>query len=96
MALAAESARILAHRGEIAEAEELAREAIVILERTDMLTAQGDGYLDLADLLLEAGRFDEAVEAYGQALERYERKQNLAMVAQVRQRLDSLLGLSPR
>ena len=32
-----------------------------------------------------AGRIDEAVEAFEQALERYGRKQNLAMVTQVRQ-----------
>jgi class 3 adenylate cyclase/tetratricopeptide (TPR) repeat protein len=83
-------ARVLAHRGEHTEAESLVREAVAILERVDGLTWQGDGYLDLADVLASAGRIAEAVEAYGQALERYERKQNLAMVDQARQRLDDV------
>jgi len=39
-------------------------------------------------VLVAAGLIDEAVDVYGQPLERYERKQNLAMAAQVRQRLD--------
>jgi tetratricopeptide (TPR) repeat protein len=59
------SARALAHRGEHAEAEARAREAV-------------------------AGRIDKAVETYGLALERYERKRNLAMVAQAQQRLDDV------
>jgi hypothetical protein len=41
-------------------------------------------------VLASAGRIDKALEAYGLALERYERKQNLAMVAQARQRLDDV------
>ena len=59
-------------------------------ERVDGLTWQGDGYLDLAEVLASAGRIDKALEAYGLALERYERKKNLAMVAQARQRLDDV------
>lgn len=46
--------------------------------------------MDLADVLLAADRIDEAEAAYDQALERYERKRNLAMVAQTRQRLDDV------
>jgi class 3 adenylate cyclase/tetratricopeptide (TPR) repeat protein len=83
-------ARVLARRGEHAEAEVLAREAIAILERVDGLTWQGDGYLDLGDVLASAGRIEEAVEAYGLALERYEPKRNLAMVAQAQERLDDV------
>jgi hypothetical protein len=37
-----------------------------------------------------AGRTEEAVDALGQALDRYEGKKNLAMVAQVRPRLEAL------
>jgi tetratricopeptide (TPR) repeat protein len=85
------SARILAHRGEHGQAETLAREAVAILEPLDLLTWQGDSYLDLADVLAAAEHTDAATEAYRQALERYERKQNLAMVAQARQRLDYVM-----
>ena len=80
-------ARVQAHRGEPAEAERLAHEAVAIADRTDALNLQGDALCDLADVLAAAGRGDEAGEAFEQALERYERKKNLAMVAQVHQHL---------
>jgi tetratricopeptide (TPR) repeat protein len=80
-------ARVQAHRGEPTEAERLAHEAIAIAERTDALNLQGDALCDLADVLAAAGRVDEAGAAFEQALERYERKKNLAMVAQVHQHL---------
>ncbi len=78
------TAKLRAHRGEHAEAEELAREAVRIGDQTDMLSAQGDARVDLAEVLAAAGRTDEAAAALEQALDRYERKKNLAMVAQVR------------
>jgi class 3 adenylate cyclase/tetratricopeptide (TPR) repeat protein len=83
-------ARVLAHRGEHAEAEVLAREAVAIGERTDSLYSQGDAYSDLAEVLAAAGREEEAAAALEQAVERYLRKKNLAMVAQVRPRLAEL------
>ena len=67
-------AKVLARRGEHAEAERLAREAVAICEETDMLDAQGDAYADLAEVLLLGGKADEAAAALEQALERYERK----------------------
>ncbi len=83
-------ARVHADRGEHAEAEALAREAVAIAERTDGLNWQGDALSDLAEVLEAAGRTDEAAAALEEALERYERKKNLAMVAQVRPRLKEL------
>ena len=44
-------AKVLARRGEHAEAERLAREAVAICDETDMLDAQGDVYADLAEVL---------------------------------------------
>ena len=49
-------ARVHAHRGEHAEAERLAREAVAIAERTDALNFQGDALCDLAEVLAAAGR----------------------------------------
>ena len=87
---------MLAYRGESESAEALAREAIAIVEQTDGLNMVGDAYCDLADILTAAGRTDEAGDALEQALERYERKKNLAMVAQVRPKLEALrTGVSP-
>jgi class 3 adenylate cyclase/tetratricopeptide (TPR) repeat protein len=88
-------ARVRAHRGEHAEAERLAREAVEIAERTDGLNNQGDALCDLAEVLAAAGRGGEAAEVLAQALERYERKKNLAMVAQVRAKLEELRKAAP-
>jgi class 3 adenylate cyclase/tetratricopeptide (TPR) repeat protein len=83
-------ALVLASRGEHAEAEQLARTAVDIAAATEMLNGHGAALCDLGEVLAAAGRTDEAVEALEQALERYERKKNLAMVAQVKPRLEAL------
>ncbi len=83
-------ARVLADRGQHTEAETLAREAVVIIERTDGLNLRGDAHCDLAEVLTASGRIDEAVAALEQALERYERKRNLARSRQVREQLSVL------
>jgi hypothetical protein len=46
-------------------------------------------------VLATAGRTEEAAGALQQALERYERKKNLAMVAQVRAKLEELRKAAP-
>ena len=56
-------AKVLARRGEHAEAERLAREAVAIGEGTDALNWQGDAYADLAEVLLLGGKADEAAAA---------------------------------
>ena len=74
-------AKVLARRGEHAEAERLAREAVAIGEGTDALNWQGDANADLAEVLLLGGKAGEAAAALEQALDRYERKGNLVMAA---------------
>ena len=83
-------ARVHAHRGEHDDAERLARRAVAIIAPTDSLNFQGEAFCDLAEVLTAAGRTEEAANALEQALDRYERKKNLAMVAQVRPRLEEL------
>jgi tetratricopeptide (TPR) repeat protein len=83
-------ALVNAASGKHAEAERHAREAVAIAEHTDGLNLQGQALGDLAEVLAAAGRTDEAAAALEQALERYERKKNLAMAAQVRERLAQL------
>jgi class 3 adenylate cyclase/tetratricopeptide (TPR) repeat protein len=84
-------ALVHANRGQIEQAEALAREAVAIIEATDGLNYQGDALCDLAEVLRTAGRTGEAAGGLAQALERYERKKNVAMVAQIRPRLEALL-----
>ena len=70
-------ARTLARRGEHADAERLAREAIELLEPTDFVGLQADAFDSLADVLRSAGRVDDAVAAVERAFVLHERKGNV-------------------
>jgi predicted ATPase len=70
-------ARILADRGNHREAERLARSAVALTGQTDLLSEQADAMLDLAHVLVAAGRNPEARSAAAQALDLYQRKGNL-------------------
>ena len=83
-------AKVHARRGEHADAERLAREAVAICDETELLDQQGDAYADLAEVLLLTGKPDEAAAALEQALERYERKGNLVSAQRMRDRLAGL------
>jgi class 3 adenylate cyclase/tetratricopeptide (TPR) repeat protein len=89
-------ASVLARRGEHAEAERLAREAVAIGDGTDILDMQGDAYADLAEVLLLSGKPGEAVAALEQALERFERKGNLVMAGRMRERRAGLRDAATR
>jgi tetratricopeptide (TPR) repeat protein len=85
-------AQALVHsaRGEHAEAVRLAQEALDWWSQTDSLVRQGEAHCDLARVLEAAGRRDEAVGAWREALDRYERKGIVPLVARVRERLAAL------
>jgi len=87
---------VLARRGEHADAERLAREAVAICDETDMLDAQGDVYADLAEVLSLADKTDEAAAALEQALERYQRKGNRVSTQKAQTRLAELQDAAPR
>jgi len=89
-------AKVLARRGQYAEAERLAQEAIAISDKTDQLVVQGDVYADLAEVLSLAGRWKEAAAALQQAVERYDRKGNLVSAQRARTRLAELLDAARR
>jgi len=77
-------AKICARRGELEEAEALARDAVALAEKTDLLNTQGDTLADLAEVLALAGRAAEAAAVLQQAAEVFEHKGNLASLARVR------------
>ena len=82
----------LARRGRHSEAEELARAAVAIAETTDNLNNRADAYADLAEVLALGGKADDATEALGEALARYDRKGNVVMSRRIRERLTPTPG----
>ncbi|HKU55438.1 MAG TPA: adenylate/guanylate cyclase domain-containing protein [Gaiellaceae bacterium] len=90
MATAAE-ALLLAHRGELEQAETLARTAVATAEtRTDSVPWQAYTHEDLASVLERAGRTDEAREELERALAIWERKGCLPCADRIRAQIDSL------
>jgi class 3 adenylate cyclase len=83
-------AKVLARRGQLVKGGQLARDAVAIGEETDMLNFQGDAYADLAEVLVLAGKADEAAGAVEQAIARYERKGNIASAERVRMRFTEI------
>jgi len=88
-------ALVLSHRNEHAEAERLAREAVAIAESSDSPVWQGDAVADLAQVLEAAGRRDDSIAAWQQALDRYERKGVIPLAHRTRKRIAALQG-TPR
>jgi class 3 adenylate cyclase/tetratricopeptide (TPR) repeat protein len=83
-------AKVLARRGQYAEAERLAGEAVAICDETEILDEQGNVYADLGEVLILAGKRDDAATALEQARERYERKGNVVSAQRVQARLAEL------
>jgi tetratricopeptide (TPR) repeat protein len=73
-------AQACAGRGEAERGEQLAREAIALLDGADDLDLRGDAYVALATTLSGTQRRD----AYAQAIALYEEKGNLASAARAR------------
>jgi class 3 adenylate cyclase/tetratricopeptide (TPR) repeat protein len=84
------AALVAAHRGEHGDAERLAREALTHIHMTDSPKLQGDAYCDLAEVLEAAGRRDEAVVAWQEALSLYDQKGIIPLARRTRERLAAL------
>ena len=87
---------MLARRGEHAEAQRIAREAVTIGDDTELLDMQGGAYADLGEVLVLAGKANDAVAALEQAYERYEQKGNVVSAQRVQARLAELGEAAPR
>jgi class 3 adenylate cyclase/tetratricopeptide (TPR) repeat protein len=80
-------ARLLTHDNRVADAEPLAMETLSLVMHTDALTHQGDVLLDIAAVLTAAKRTAEAADRVRQAIDAYDRKQNVAAARNARARL---------
>jgi hypothetical protein len=67
-------AKVLARRGEPAEGERLAREAIALAARTDYLHYHAQAVADLAEVLRLSGRSKESAAVAKEAIRLYEKK----------------------
>jgi tetratricopeptide (TPR) repeat protein len=65
------------------EAEEHARQALEAIRGWEIPNFQGDGLAQLADVLRAAGKPEEAIAAYSEALAHYEEKENLVAAGRV-------------
>jgi class 3 adenylate cyclase/tetratricopeptide (TPR) repeat protein len=70
-------AKVLAGRGELERGDELAREAVSLVEDTDFPDLQASTSCDLAEVLVRAGSDEEARHLVARARELFERKGNL-------------------
>jgi tetratricopeptide (TPR) repeat protein len=85
-------ARVEAARGDRSAAEANARRAVASADKTDYLDRRGSVLADLAEVLLAAGKRDEAVEALRQSLDNFLAKGATALAAPVKKRLAELEG----
>ena len=83
-------AQVSAQRGELASAEELAREAVAFAAESDFLDSHGDALLSLATVFRLAGRPQEVGTALEGALQLYEQKGNKVSAARARSQLEAL------
>ena len=77
-------AKLLARRGEVAEAEAMAREAVVLADETDFTVLRADAFMDLAEVLRTAERETESTRFVALALELYEQKGNVVAAGRAR------------
>ena len=84
------AALVCSNRGDHAEAERLAREAVDMAGQTDCPRFQGDSLHDLGEILDAAGRREDAAAAFRDALAVYERKGIIPLVRRTRERLSDL------
>jgi class 3 adenylate cyclase/tetratricopeptide (TPR) repeat protein len=82
--------RILARQGAAAEAEEIVREAIALLDSTDAIVYQIEAQVALGEALIAGGRSDEARAAFQRAESLAETKGGVVILTGVLRRIEDL------
>ena len=77
-------AAMLRKAGRLATAEALLRRDLELVRRTDLVTEQADTLVDLAELVADRRRIDEAIGMLDRSLGLYEAKGNLVVGKRVR------------
>ena len=84
------SARLLARRGELEQAELVAGQAVQLTARSDDISMIGDTFAALAQVLRLSGKIEAAAEALNQAVRLQEQKGNAASAERVEALADAL------
>jgi DNA-binding SARP family transcriptional activator len=82
-------ARVLAQRGDVEQAEGLAREAVALGDATDGPEIQAGARVALAQVLGASGNADERAQLLDEACELYERKENTVLAERTRMAIPS-------
>jgi class 3 adenylate cyclase/tetratricopeptide (TPR) repeat protein/DNA-binding winged helix-turn-helix (wHTH) protein len=77
-------AGFLARQGHLEQAEALARKAVNVAESTDFVTTRADALTELAAILKQGGRVEEARSAAADGLALYEQKGNSVAAGKIR------------
>ena len=83
-------AKLLARRGDVAGAIEVAEGAIEMLTGSDFADLHGGARVDLAEVYERAGRREDAIAALRSAVDVYERRGLRPLIERTRARLDQL------
>jgi tetratricopeptide (TPR) repeat protein len=87
----AKRAKLIARQGDFRRAEQLARDAVALVNQTDMLDGHANVLIDLAEVLILAGRKGDARPVVADALALYEAKGNLVSARDARTVLEECL-----
>jgi len=87
-------ALVLARRGDLENADVLAREAVRSIALTDSIELHAATLMDLAEVQTTSGNAVEAMETLERATQLFERKGNLVMTARARERLAAYESVS--
>jgi tetratricopeptide (TPR) repeat protein len=81
---------VLARRGQFDEAELLARDAVRIIDGTELVLTRPTARIDLAEVLRLAGKRDEAAAVLREAVDLYEQKGAVVMAERTRALLEGV------
>jgi predicted ATPase/class 3 adenylate cyclase len=85
-------ARVATARGQVANAEMLAREAVGMCVGIEFPNLEGDSWAVLAEARFFGGNLEGAIEAASRAIERYEAKGNVAGAAPIKAIMATVAG----
>ena len=88
-------AKLLAQDGQFQQSDPIIAEALELVEGSDWVDGQGDGFMDLAEVCRLRGRISDALEAVAQASARFAAKGNVVSARRADKLADDLRAALP-